>query len=207
MLDTNEQQRTVWIVRHTHRQDMDNPHWRSQAVYPDDPDLSPQGHQQAERLGQFFANYPLDHIFCSPFLRAISTAYPIARHKNLPIKIEPGLSEFLSPDYFPGPPQLHDRQLLQSRFPLIDPDYQPRLVPQYPEQDLAAIARAGRVAAQLVAEFPGNLLLVGHGASVWGATWGLLPERPTIQCDLGAIIQIQSTATGWKLLRAGDTNY
>jgi len=199
--------RTLWIVRHMHRQDTGNPHWRTQATYPDDPDLSPQGHAQAQRLGQFFENYPLDHIFSSPFLRAISTAWPVAQRQQLPIKLEDGLGEFLNIEAFPTPPQRHDRRAIYQRFPLIDPDYQSRLTPVFPEEDLAAIARASQVAAQLVQEFPGNILMVGHGASVWGATWGILPDRPEIQCDLGAIIEIGQTPTGWELLRAGDTSY
>ncbi len=199
--------RTIWIVRHMHRQDTGNPHWRTQATYPDDPDLSPQGHAQAQRLGQFFADHPLDHIFSSPFLRAISTAWPVAQRQQLPIKLENGLGEFLNIETFPTPPQRHDRTTIAQRFPLIDPHYQSRLTPTFPEEDLAAIARASQVAAQLVQEFPGNLLMVGHGASVWGATWGILPDHPEIQCDLGAIIEIRQTPTGWKLLRAGDTSY
>jgi len=199
--------RTIWIVRHMHRQDTGNPHWRTQATYPDDPDLSPQGHEQAQRLGQFFENHPLDHIFSSPFLRAISTAWPVAQRQQLPIKLENGLGEFLNIETFPTPPQRHDRTTIAQRFPLIDPDYQSRLTPVFPEEDLAAIARASQVAAQLVQEFPGNILMVGHGASVWGATWGILPDHPEIQCDLGAIIEIRQTPTGWELLRAGDTSY
>jgi len=199
--------RTIWIVRHMHRQDTGNPHWRTQSTYPDDPDLSPQGHAQAQRLGQFFADHPLDHIFSSPFLRAISTAWPVAQRQQLPIKLEDGLGEFLNIETFPTPPQRHDRTTIAQRFPLIDPDYQSRLTPTFPEEDLAAIARASQVAAQLVQEFPGNLLMVGHGASVWGATWGILPDHPEIQCDLGAIIEIRQTPTGWELLRAGDTSY
>ena len=199
--------RTIWIVRHMHRQDTGNPHWRTQATYPDDPDLSPQGHEQAQRLGQFFENHPLDHIFSSPFLRAISTAWPVAQRQQLPIKLENGLGEFLNIETFPTPPQRHDRTTIAQRFPLIDPDYQSRLTPVFPEEDLAAIARASQVAAQLIQEFPGNILMVGHGASVWGATWGILPDHPEIQCDLGAIIEIRQTPTGWELLRAGDTSY
>ncbi|MEN9217179.1 MAG: histidine phosphatase family protein [Gloeomargarita sp. HHBFW_bins_162] len=199
--------RTVWIVRHAHRQDTDNPHWRSEAAYPDDPDLSPQGHDQAHKLGQFFEQYPLDHIFCSPFLRAISTAWPVAQRQNLPIKLEAGLGEFLNIETFPTLPKLHERQEIYQRFPLIDQNYQSRLIPPFPEEDLAAIARASRVTAQLVAEFSGNLLFVGHGVSVWGATWGILPDQPEIQAGLGAIIEIQQTPTGWQLMRAGDTRY
>ncbi len=198
---------TVWIVRHMHRQDTDNPHWRTQATYPDDPDLSPLGHAQAQRLGQFFDHHPLNHIFASPFLRAIRTAWPVAQRQQLAIKLEAGLGEFLNPDWFPQPPQRHPLSWLQQQFPLIDRDYSSRFTPQFPEGDLAAIARASRVTAQLIQEFPGNVLIVGHGVSVWGATWGILPDQPTIRCDLGALVQIEYTPTGWRLRRSGDTHY
>ncbi|MCS7291432.1 MAG: histidine phosphatase family protein [Gloeomargarita sp. SKYBB_i_bin120] len=199
--------RTIWIVRHMHREDADNPNWPGQAPYPDDPDLSPLGHAQAQQLAQFFAERPLDYIFCSPFLRALSTAQPVARLKKLPIHVEPGLSESLTREFFPVAPQLHDPATLRQRFPEIDPDYQPLYVPQYPEEGLAAMARAGQVALALVQRFPGNLLLVGHGASVWGATWGLLPQKPEIHCDFGALVEITETPNGWQLQKAGVTDY
>ncbi|APB32411.1 phosphoglycerate mutase [Gloeomargarita lithophora Alchichica-D10] len=190
-----------------HRQDTDNPDWRAQAVYPDDPDLSPQGQEQAQQLAHFLAPHALDYIFTSPFLRAMRTAWPVAQRQKLTLKIEPGLGEFLNPDWFAAPPKRHALTWLQQEFPLIDPDYRPRFNPQFPEEDLAAIARASRVAAQLVQEFTGNVLMVGHGVSVWGATWGVLPDQPEIQCDLGSLIEIQQTPTGWQLVRTGATDY
>ncbi|MCS7030640.1 MAG: histidine phosphatase family protein [Gloeomargarita sp. SKYG116] len=199
--------RTIWIVRHMHREDTDNPHWQTQAAYPDDPDLSPLGHTQARQLAHFFADRQLDYIFSSPFLRALSTAQPVARAKQLPIYVEPGLSESLTREFFATAPQLHPPQMIQKRFPEICPDYQPFYLPQYPEDGLAAIARAGQVAVHLVQQFPGNLLLVGHGASVWGATWGLLPDQPEIRCEFGALVEICETPTGWQLRKAGITDY
>ncbi|MEN9208000.1 MAG: histidine phosphatase family protein [Gloeomargarita sp. GMQP_bins_120] len=199
--------RTIWIVRHMHREDADNPHWRRQAPYPDDPDLSPLGQAQAHQLARFFADRPLDYIFSSPFWRALRTAQPVAHSKGLPIYVEDGLSESLTCELFAAAPRLRDPDTRRQQFPEIDPSYTSLYTPTYPEDGLAAIARAGQVTLALVQQFPGNLLLVGHGASVWGATWGLLPDQPPIQCDFGALVEIRQTPTGWQLIKAGVTDY
>lgn len=42
--------------------------------------LSPSGRRQAAEVGQFLSGFPLDHIYCSPMIRARETATAIAGH-------------------------------------------------------------------------------------------------------------------------------
>ncbi|MGZ7442403.1 histidine phosphatase family protein [Paenibacillus sp. TH7-28] len=55
--------------------------------------LSPIGEWQAEQVPRFFENIPVKAIFCSPLKRAILTAMPLARHKNMRIVLVPQMSE------------------------------------------------------------------------------------------------------------------
>ena len=57
--------------------------------------------------------------------------------------------------------------------PAIDLAYGSRGAARHGESGEEALARSGAVARRLVREFAGNLVLVGHGASVLGATAGL----------------------------------
>ena len=66
--------RTVWLVRHGNRQDFVDRSWRETAARPHDPPLSADGREQARETGRFLAGEPIDHLFASPFLRAVETA-------------------------------------------------------------------------------------------------------------------------------------
>ena len=53
----------------------------------------------------------------------------------------------------------------------------------------------------------GDLLLVGHGHSVVGASWGLLGERPDIHAELCGLIEIVRRNGAWELGLNGDTSH
>lgn len=170
--------RTLWLARHANRIDFVDPQWARSASRPHDPPLSPDGVHQARELAARLASEPISHVFSSPFLRCVETAAIIAELLDSPIKLESGLSEWLNPRWFSGSPEIHPREELHRSFPRIDPSYVSRVEPRYPETDIEALARSGKTASRLTEEFPGNLLLVGHGASVRGATESLLGLSP-----------------------------
>ncbi len=68
----------VWIARHGNRLDFVNPDWFNTAPRRYDPPLSEDGFIQAKELANRLKLESLKHIFVSPFLRAIKTAYPVA---------------------------------------------------------------------------------------------------------------------------------
>lgn len=55
--------------------------------------LTEKGIQQALKLVDFFADKPIEKIYCSPFKRAIDTIQPLATFKGLTIGIDDRLSE------------------------------------------------------------------------------------------------------------------
>jgi broad specificity phosphatase PhoE len=178
----------VWIVRHRDRLDFADPDWGRRAPRPHDPPLSPAGLVQAQALARWFGAQRVAHVFSSPFLRAVETAHAIAVTLRLPLKIEPGLSEWLSRAWFPQPPRLRTPTELAWRFPSIDRTYRPRGGARYGESGDDALARSGSTARRLAVEFGGDLLLMGHGASLLGATAGLLELPPSaVQPVLGAM--------------------
>ena len=58
-----------------------------------DPELSPLGHEQAERLAKRLKSVHFDAIISSPFIRAVQTAEKTANLKDIEIEIFPLLFE------------------------------------------------------------------------------------------------------------------
>jgi probable phosphoglycerate mutase len=61
---------------------------------PADPGLAARGVAQAERVAAALARDRVDVLYCSPALRAIETAQPLAKALGLEPVIEPGIREF-----------------------------------------------------------------------------------------------------------------
>lgn len=167
---------TVWIARHANRLDFVTPEWFNTAERPYDPPLSEDGFVQAQELGERLKGEGITHIFTSPFLRTVQTANEVAEILDLPLKLEWGLCEWLNAEWMPEMPETQAPEVLAQQYPRIDLSYSSRVVPQYPETDEGCVQRAGETARRLADEFSGEILLVGHGASVIGTTIGLAVE-------------------------------
>ncbi|MFM1776976.1 MAG: hypothetical protein RLZZ260_543, partial [Actinomycetota bacterium] len=70
---------------------------------PADPELSPEGKEQAARLANYLASESIDAIYSSPMKRAVQTAEPLAATTGLPISIIDDVAEYdrLSNEYIP----------------------------------------------------------------------------------------------------------
>lgn len=68
-----------------------------------DPELAPEGHEQARHLGVYLASEHLDAVYASSLQRAQQTAVPVAEGRELDIQIEPDVAEYDkdSPEYVP----------------------------------------------------------------------------------------------------------
>ena len=199
--------RTVWIARHGNRFDFVYPEWFNTAERRYDPPLSEDGLLQAHKLGKRLQSQNINHIFSSPFLRAIQTAHQIADILDLPIKLEAGLSEWFNPNWMSETPQTHPRELLEAKYHRIDWNYASYLHPQYPETEAEVNYRTGKTARWLVDNFPDNLLLVGHSASVVGATQTLVLETPTFKTPVGSLVKLVRYKQSWQLELAGDISH
>ena len=58
-----------------------------------DPELTPLGLEQAEKLIEKFADIPLNAVYASTRIRTQQTAKPVATHKKLPIQVIDHLKE------------------------------------------------------------------------------------------------------------------
>lgn len=190
---------TIWIARHGNRLDFVNPEWFNSAERRYDPPLSEDGLTQARQLGQRLTSSNIAHIFASPFLRTIQTANQVAEVLDLTIKIEKGLSEWLNPEWMTEMPETHPKELLQDKYPRIDWTYVSRIVPEYPESEAVVDRRTGQTVRKLIAEYSEDILLVGHRASVVGATRSLVGDRAIVNASLCCLIKVVSNDNGWEV--------
>jgi broad specificity phosphatase PhoE len=166
------------IVRHGERIDKVDLSWLSTAEHPTDPYLSNVGFEQARAVGEHLKRTQnITRIYVSPFTRTLQTATEITKALHLPLFVEPGICEWLNPDW-------HDRApfywppLAESKmnFPRIKLDYA-HLVDPAPFEDVNAVrARVGEFATSLLANLKaagGNgldddatVLFVTHGKIV-----------------------------------------
>jgi broad specificity phosphatase PhoE len=203
--NANEDVQTVWICRHGIRVDQVDPTWRRRNGH--DPHLAEAGVRQARETGERLRGQGIAHIFSSPFLRAVETAHHIAEILDLPIHIEWGVCEWLNPRWYAHLPETASAQELAERFPRVDPRYESLVHPHYPETAEESFLRAGQAARLLVEQYQGDLLLVGHGHSVVGMSWGLLSERLDIHAEMCGLVKIERHNGVWRLALNGDTSH
>ncbi|HEY9726247.1 MAG TPA: histidine phosphatase family protein [Chroococcales cyanobacterium] len=197
----------VWIARHGNRLDFVNPEWFNTAERPYDPPLSEDGVIQAQQLGQRLVGESIAHIFASPFLRTVQTASMVADALDLPIKLESGLSEWLNPAWMKTEPERLPLEVLQERFPRIDPSYTSRVIARYPETNNQVLDRTSETARLLVTQFSQDILLVGHGASVVGTTQGLVGGTPEVNAALCCLVKLVRQGQEWVMELNGDTSH
>ncbi len=198
---------TIWMVRHGNRLDFVYPEWFNTAKRRYDPPLAMDGFIQAKLLANRLKNEDIKHIFVSPFLRTIQTAYPLAEILNLPLKIERGLSEWLNKNWMTEMPQTEPKNQLEKDYPLIDWSYQSLVIPEYPETEENLKQRTSKTISILSKNYSENILLVGHSASVSGCSLGLLQENIEIKTPLCGLIKIIKNQEQWKLKLNGDISY
>ena len=133
-----------------------------------DPDLTPLGLLQAQRLGERMANVPIGHLITSPLPRTLRTANEIARHKNnMPVHILHELVE-IGTDYIPLPYE-KAREICPGVLPYSEitragdygDNYELEIRDPY-----YSMSRAYRVISRIRQSFCENAIvaLVGHGA-------------------------------------------
>jgi broad specificity phosphatase PhoE len=213
MVDKEENDRVIWIVRHGARLDFEDPGWSAAARRPHDPPLSPRGLREAEQIARRLSTESVSHIFSSPFFRTLQTADVLARELLLPIKVEKGLAEWLNREWFPEPPEILSTEESLSQFPRIEKGYRSRGSAVYGESGHQALKRSGETARRLASDFPEDCVLVGHGASVLGATVGLLGIPPSesgaVLGDMpyGCLVKLVQRDHGWQLVLPCDTSH
>lgn len=197
----------VWLARHGNRQDFVDPAWPETAERPHDPGLSPDGIEQAQKLGRRLAGEGIDYIFASPFLRTVQTAYHVAEALDMRIYLEPGIEEWLNPEWFQAMPETLSLEELARQYPRIDLKYTPQLTPEYPETQEQATRRAAHTARKLADTYSGDLLIVGHGASVSGIANALAVEPGEFECALCSLFKLIRHDDRWNMELSGNVEH
>uniref|UniRef100_A0A6A7FZ44 Ubiquitin-associated and SH3 domain-containing protein B-like n=1 Tax=Hirondellea gigas TaxID=1518452 RepID=A0A6A7FZ44_9CRUS len=173
----------------------DSPH-----SFGKDCPLTRVGELQAQLVGEGFTatHTPIHHVFCSPALRCVMTATSVLRAMNiadrLPLKIEPGLFEWLA-WYHEGVPQFMSLEELVAAGFNIDMNYRhvlpvTRLVPE--ESCEQYYTRSGRVSNALLTATRlqgGTVLLVAHAASLDTCTKQLIGGHPRNSTNMTSLLK------------------
>jgi broad specificity phosphatase PhoE len=198
---------SIWLVRHATRVDVVDPAWKDSADRPFDPPLAEQGLGEAERLGEVFARKRVDRVYCSPFIRAIQTAAPIATAARCTVRIEPGLAEWFKAEWFDGVPVLAPQVHPVGFDSVIDRSYQSPVVLTYPETWDQLMARTRDTVTRL-AQSADNIVLVGHGASVLGCAAGLLNASSSDETPpIASVYHFTYSGQAWEPQLLADTSH
>ncbi len=192
----------LYVIRHGMRIDHEDPSWKEKATRTFDPPLSPTGRAQAAAAAAYLSQFPMAGIFCSPLLRTVQTAQPMAELCDLPLRIEGGLSEWLNPKWHDFSPGFLAPAALQEACSRLDPAYRPLVSPRYPENDEAICqARVSFVARQLADEYEGDLILVTHGVCVKHLVTTLTGGRDQANQQTCAVNILESAPdNSWRLV-------
>ncbi|MEX1125490.1 MAG: histidine phosphatase family protein [Acidimicrobiia bacterium] len=145
------------LVRHA---EVDNP---DHLVYSDLPGfgLSPRGLEQARRVGRYLGPRPVVAIWSSPLERSLRTAEEIASRTGVPVKVDPGLTEWRVTSRWRG----HTWGDLPVTFPGELEAYleHPEML-EFAEESLNDLAeRMAATARRLDTEHPhGDVVIVSH---------------------------------------------
>lgn len=219
--------RRVIILRHGSRPDDQ-----------DDPPLDAKGERQAERVAAYIASQvdgeigtaaAITAVYCSPFLRAMQTAAPVAQALGLPIRVEWGFCELLAQgwlhieDPLPALRQQHLGPLPMAA--QLDMDYESAVEPIFPDvvgimipgdakQRQPVLDRHHRALDHALATAGGgSVLIVGHGATHDFVPGVLCPEEHAEEYHSGggllvptcSITEIAEISGSWHLLQYGST--
>ena len=199
--DSSVGHQTIFVLRHGERYDFEvgKEKWQKVALRPHDPPLSPEigGAQMQDNLAYFRIlretepELRLNKVLSSPFLRCISTCYPIAAAFDASLLIEESLWEVAYQSEIM--PTAAERACY---FPCIDVGYQSCFRPETTEDfPRGCMERYGRAAAAIETRFmqgpsaESSLVICTHAAGVVTIVSALLREsmdniQPASPCGL-----------------------
>ncbi len=197
----------VWAVRHGQRQDSVDPDWEDHADRIHDPPLTELGRWAAWRVGRRFveSEIQIDAVYASPFLRAVETADEICRELGVEFVLEPGLGEHRNVEWFDSEPETLPPEQLAEWFDPLRLDYEPLVIPEFPETHEEALARVGETTRAITEHETGTVLLVGHGLMIGGVVQGLTGSAEQADAPLCGLTRIDRENGEWVLNHSGDT--
>ncbi|XP_053696188.1 protein UBASH3A homolog [Sabethes cyaneus] len=193
---------------------------RKPSLWELDSPLTNLGCYQASLTGDAMkeAGVRIDHVFSSPSFRCIQTASSILESLGMreshPIRIEPGLFEWIG--WYPnGLPNWISSDELKAAGHNIASNYTPITskedLIQHQNEDLEGYYRRNAVLAKKIVENnEGNLLLVGHAATLDTCTRPLVSSEKApigqlipklLKITYCSMAMMESTDGGWKLAK------
>lgn len=166
-----------------------------------DPDLSPEGIEQAERLPDALKRFPITRLISSPQKRAIQTGQPVAAALGIPIEVDDRLAEY-------------DRDMAQyipiEQIAAEKPEELARLMsghlPSSVDED-AFLARITEAVTDLASEAdPDDTVVVfSHGGVINALLHDVLPTERILsfQVDYTGITRLLSSSRTGRLSVAG----
>jgi broad specificity phosphatase PhoE len=192
----------LFVIRHGSRIDFEDKGWRKRADAPHDPPLSELGLRQARETGEFLRRFAVGSIYASPFTRTMQTASAIASILDLPLYVEPGLSEWLNPRWADFSAWELDPLQLARTFPRVDLSYSWLVVPRAPEtEEQVCRSRFRYTIRHLAQETSGDVALVTHGIGVQTILDTLVGKNNGTEKLCGINI-LQQQSEGWQLVAA-----
>jgi probable phosphoglycerate mutase len=171
-----------------------------------DPELDPNGREQAERLAQRLAGTPIDAIYVTTLRRTAQTAEPLAKRLGLTPLVEPDLREVHLGDWEAG---LY-RKMVAERHPVAQRMFaQERwdVIPGAEPADVFA-GRVGAAVRRLAAAHPDQrLAVVAHGGVIGQALALAAASRPFafLGADNASISRLVVAGDRWIVRGFNDT--
>lgn len=171
-----------------------------------DPPLSPEGREQAERVGARLSADGIDAIYVSTLRRTAETAAPLAKRLGLEVTVEAGLREIYLGEWEGG----HYRKMVADGHPLAQQVFAEErwdLIPGA-EPSAAFAERVRSAIERLAAEHPGQRVAAfTHGGVIGQALALASGSRPFafIGADSASISRLVITAGRWIVRSFNDT--
>src|SRR5690606_35847590 len=142
-----------------------------------------------------------------PFLRALQTAAPIATTLGVPLRVEPGMGEWLNGEWFDQVPTLFPSAAVDWHCEQLDRDYRSPATIRCPETWADMLPRTAQTIRRL-SESGQSFVAVGHGASVVGmiaALRGVEAEYDAPAPPVAGVSRFVRTGQAWRMNLFADT--
>ncbi|XP_029660286.1 protein UBASH3A homolog [Formica exsecta] len=182
--------------------------------FQNDSPLTTVGEMQASLVGEAMksSSIKIDVAFTSPSLRCVQTLAHILKgfESDIPIKVEPGLIEWLA--WYPNgiPVWMTSEELVKAGFN-VDLDYDPIVkAKELPPKENAAqyYERSYELIKKIIENTVGNILIVAHAASLAACTRQLTGGRIPPAAEVTRLVQrvpylaclsARQSIDGWQL--------
>jgi probable phosphoglycerate mutase len=171
-----------------------------------DPELSPEGRQQAERLGERLARYPIEAVYVTPLRRTRETAAPLLGRRELEPFVEPDLIEVYMGEWEGG----IYRVKITERDPLAAKLFEEERWDVIPgaESNESLFSRSAAAIRRIAERHPdGLVLVVAHAVSISAVLAQATGSSPFafIGSDNASITTLVVAGDRWVLRRFNDS--